>query len=319
MTSRSAVQIDQLTHRYGANVALNQVSLDVPERSLYGLLGPNGCGKTTLLQILATLITPTQGVARISGVDTQADPRHVRRQLGIVFQDTALDAELTLVENLHTHAALYGLSRDVTAARLDDLLPIFGLAGRERERVSTFSGGLIRRADLVRGLLHAPPLLLLDEPTTGLDPVARQVFWEMIDRLRRAEQTTLIVATHMMDEADRCDHLAILDRGVVVTEGSPDQLKADLGEETLWIETENAADLVHRIQLHVGSDARLVGSRIQISSPNVHEMLGSLYEYYSDEIRSATVRRPTLEDVFMVHAGHRLEEPVQQHTADVHS
>lgn len=316
---RHAVLTEGLTFHYGARPALDGVDVRVPETSLYGLLGPNGGGKTTLLRILATLLKPDAGSARVMELDTVTAAASVRRQLGIVFQDTALDDELSLSENLHTHGALYGLSRSFIQDRLAALLPLFGLAGRESDRVATFSGGLKRRADIVRGLLHAPPLLLLDEPTTGLDPRARHVFWEIIERLRRKESTTLLVATHMMEEADRCDHLAIIDEGRVVAEGSPDALKAGVGAETLWLEADEPAPLAERIRTHFNLEARLIGSRIQISGPDAHSVLGMLYEHYGDDIRSATVRRPTLEDVFMVHAGHGLEEPSEGGTVALSS
>ncbi|MEX0599908.1 MAG: ATP-binding cassette domain-containing protein, partial [Rhodothermales bacterium] len=178
-----AVDVDNLTHRYGERTALDEVDLSVHEGALFGVLGPNGGGKTTLFRILSTLIRPTKGTATVFGVDVRDRPDAIRKRIGIVFQSVALDAELTVRENLRTHAALYGVSRRGLDERLDVLLPQFGLVDRVDERVSMLSGGLKRRVDLVRGLLHAPPLLLLDEPTTGLDPAARHSFWETVDRV----------------------------------------------------------------------------------------------------------------------------------------
>lgn len=306
------VQFEGLSHRYGDRPALDAVSLHIPAGSLYGLLGPNGGGKTTLLRIAATLLEPTAGTTRVGGIDASENPRMVRRLLGIVFQDPALDGELSLEENLHTHGALYGLARTDLAERIDLLLPLFGLDIRRRDRVSTFSGGLKRRADIARGLLHAPPILLLDEPTTGLDPAARQVFWEMIERLRMRERTTILVATHIMEEAALCDRLALLDHGRIVAEGTPDELTAAIGEEMLWLESDDPDELLRQINARFDGAARRSASRIRLASPNAHELLGDLYGCCSSLIRSATVRRPSLEDVFMVHAGRRLEEADQE-------
>lgn len=305
--SQRAVDISNLHYRYGKRTALSAVSVSVPEGILFGLLGPNGGGKTTLLRILSTLLRPSEGDVRVLGTDVTRSPDETRRRIGIIFQDVALDDELTVLENLHAHAALHGLAPRQIRQRLDALLSLMDLKGRERDRVGKLSGGLKRRVDLVRGLLHAPPVLLLDEPTSGLDPAARAVFWEIIERVRHQERMTLIVATHSMDEADRCDQLAIIDEGRLMASGSPDELKAELGSETLWIESDDAHDLARAINAHFGLGARVIGARVQISDPKAHDLLSALYEVHADRIRSATVRRPTLEDVFMVHSGHALE------------
>jgi ABC-2 type transport system ATP-binding protein len=302
-----AVEIRQVTHRYGERVALRDVSFRVATGALFGLLGPNGGGKTTLFRILSTLVRPTEGSAYVLGADASAQPGAVRRNLGVIFQQPALDDELTILENLRCHGALYGLSGSALAARMDQLLAAFDLTDRRHDRVKTLSGGLQRRADLVRGLLHAPPLLLLDEPTTGLDPAARQAFWQTLGRLRRREGTTMLVATHLMEEAEGCDVVGILDRGRLVALDTPDALRAALGGETLWLETEDPRALADHVQAQLGLDARVIDTRVQISHPEAHTLLPTLYEAFEDRIGSATVRRPTLEDVFMIHAGHRLE------------
>lgn len=311
-----AVEFDRLKHTFGERKALDGVSLRIPRGSLFGLLGPNGGGKTTLLRILATLLSPDSGTARVDGLDVAVDPQNVRRRLGVVFQSPALDDELSLEENLRTHAALYEIGRSHVSERLAVLLPMFGLVDRRKERLSSFSGGLKRRADIVRGLINTPPILLLDEPTTGLDPSARQVFWDMLERLRQKERTTIVVATHIMEEADRCDQLAIIDRGSVVAEGTPADLKKAIGDEMLWLESDEPSMLLQQIEAHFEVDAHLTGSRIRISSPDAHELLGTIYDSCGSLIRSATVRRPSLEDVFMVHAGRRLEEAdVTEHSS----
>ena len=307
-----AVFIDRVSHRYGAHVALREVTLVVEEGQLVGLLGPNGGGKTTLFRILSTLLRPSEGTARVFGFDAAAQPEEVRRRLGVVFQQPALDEQLTLRENLRFHGALYGLSGTALRERIDVLLDHFGLADRAGDRVGTLSGGLARRADLARGLLHRPPLLLLDEPTTGLDPVARHAFWQALARLRRSENTTLLVATHLLDEADACDEVAILDQGRLVAQGAPGALKDDLGEETLWIEAADAEGLRDRIEAQFGVPARVVGGTVQVATPDAPQILSALYDAFRDRIQSATVRKPTLEDVFLHHAGHRMTDAAER-------
>lgn len=298
-----AVDIQGVTHRYGAHVALRDVSLQVEAGRLYGLLGPNGSGKTTLFRILSTLMPPSEGTAHVFGLDVARRSAAVRRRLGVVFQEAALDENLTVRENLRFQASLYGLYGADRRERIDELLGRLDVAGRAQDAVGTLSGGLRRRVDLARGLLHRPDLLLLDEPTTGLDPAARRAFWTAIERLRGAEGTTLLLATHLMDEAERCEHVGILSDGDLVASGAPAALKAELGDETLWVETDDPSALRDRIDAQFGVSTRIVGATVQVAPPNPPAFLSALYEALGDRIRSATIRTPTLEDVFMVHAG----------------
>ncbi len=298
-----AVHIQGVTHRYGTHVALRDVSLQVASGTLYGLLGPNGSGKTTLFRILSTLMPPSEGKARVFGLDVAAESDAIRQQLGVVFQEPALDENLTVRENLRIQGALYGLHGADRKARTEELLKRLDVIDRVDDSVAELSGGLRRRVDLARGLLHRPTLLLLDEPTTGLDPAARRAFWSAIDRLRTAEGTTLLLATHLMDEAERCDRVGILSDGALVADDAPAALKAELGSETLWLETEDPSALRDRIDAQFGVSTRIVGSMVQVAPPDPPAFLSSLYEALGDRIRSATIRTPTLEDVFMVHAG----------------
>ena len=300
--SAPAVDIQGVTHRYGQHEALRSVTLDVPTGALYGLLGPNGSGKTTLFRILSTLMPPSEGDARVFGLDTTQQPEAVRNRLGVVFQDPALDEALTVRENLRFQSSLYGLNGADRRDRIDELLARLDVTDRVDDPVKALSGGLKRRVDLARGLLHRPDLLLLDEPTTGLDPAARRAFWTAIDRLREAEGTTLLLATHLMDEAERCDRVGILSDGALVADGTPAALKAELGDQTLWVETDDPAALRDRIDAQFGVPTRIVGSTVQVAPPNPPAFLASLYEALGDRIRSATIRTPTLDDVFMVHA-----------------
>jgi len=301
------LEIQAVSHSYGKNKALNGVSFDVSGGSLFGILGPNGGGKTTLFRIISTLLKPLAGSARICGFDSVSASADVRRHLGVVFQQPALDDELSINENLRVHGALYGLDGKTIQRRVDDLLARFGLSDRAGDRVKTLSGGLARRADLARGLLHSPNILLLDEPTTGLDPVVRHAFWDAIEQLRRDEKTTIVVATHLLKEAATCDRVVILDKGTIVALGSPDELKSEIGDETLWLESDSPMELCDQISDKLGYSARVLGDMVQVMNQDAHMLLPTLYDAFGGQIRSATVRKPTMEDVFMVHAGHMME------------
>jgi len=298
-----AVDIQRVTHRYGTHVALQDVSLQIDPGVLFGLLGPNGSGKTTLFRLLSTLLPPSEGRARVFGRDPTEEPGAVRRRIGIVFQEEALDESLTVRENLRFQAALYDLHGTDRRQRIDALLERLHVADRADDAVADLSGGLRRRVDLARGLMHRPDLLLLDEPTTGLDPAARRTFWTAIQRLRETEGTTLVLATHLMDEADRCDRVGILSDGALVVDGAPDTLKAELGDETIWVESDDPSVLQDRIDAQFGVPTRVVGSMVQVAPSDPASFFSRLYEALGDRIRSATLRTPTLEDVFMVHAG----------------
>lgn len=304
--STEVLGIRHVHQRYGERVALHDVSFAAEEGALVALLGPNGSGKTTLFRIISTLLPPDRGEVEVCGHDVVRDPTAVRLRLGVVFQQAALDSELTVRENLRFHAALYGLSSSRATSALDDALRALRLEDRANDRVKTLSGGLVRRADLARVLMHRPRLLLLDEPTVGLDPAARHDFWASLDDLRRTRSTTILVATHLLEEADRCDHLVILSTGRVVAEGSPEDLKSTLGGETLWIESDNPTDLADRIQAQFGLNARVVDGAVHVAHAQAHQLLARIYEAFPSRIQSATVRKPTLDDVFMVHAGHGL-------------
>jgi len=301
--SHAAVDIQGVTHRYGEHRALRDVTFQVAPGALYGLLGPNGSGKTTLFRILSTLMPPSEGHAAVFGMDTTRQADAVRKRIGVVFQDEALDEALTVRENLRFQGALYGLHGAALHDRIEALLGQLGVADRADDSVEALSGGLRRRADLARGLLHRPDLLLLDEPTSGLDPAARRTFWTAVERLQEANGTTLLLATHLMDEAERCDRVGILSDGDLVADGTPTALKDDLGNETLWLETESPSRLRDRIEAQFGVSTRIVGSLVQVAPTDPPAFLSGLYEAMGDRIRSATIRTPTLEDVFMVHAG----------------
>ncbi len=304
-TAPDALPLDvrDVSHAYGEHPALRGLSFEVRPGELFGLLGPNGGGKTTLFRIVTTLVPPSEGTAVVFGHDTATEPAAVRRSLGVVFQQPALDAELTVRENLRFHGALVGLRGDDLEQRMNTLLGVFGLSARVGDRVKTLSGGLTRRADLARGLLHRPALLLLDEPTTGLDPTARRELWAALARLRRDEGTTVLVATHLMEEAERCDRVAILDRGRLVALGTPADLTNELGDEALWLESSDAQALAEALQTQFGLGSQRVGSAVLVETHDAPGVLARVYAALPDLIDAATVRRPTLDDVFAARTG----------------
>ena len=302
--SPPALLVDAVSHRYGDRLALDGVSLSIDDGEMFALLGPNGGGKTTLFRIVATLLRPQAGRVSVFGADVATDSASVRRRLGVVFQAPALDARLKVSENLVHHGHLYGLRGPSLRARVGDALARVGLADRGDDFVSSLSGGLARRAEIAKALLPAPSLLLLDEPTTGLDPRVRADLWRDLASLRATLGTTVVFTTHLMDEAAGADRVALLDRGRVVLEGRPDELTAALGGEIVIIETGDAADLAARIPLRLGLAAEVVDGDVRIQRERAHEVVGALVDAFPAEIRSIRVGRPTLQDVFVHHTGH---------------
>jgi ABC-2 type transport system ATP-binding protein len=228
-----AIEVEGLVKTYGTVEAVRDVSFTVGRGEVFGFLGPNGAGKSTTINVLCTLLRPSGGTARVSGFDVVDQRDDVRRHIGLVFQDPTLDGQLTAAQNLRLHADLYGIDRDVAAERIDQLLAMVDLAERRDAPVLTFSGGMKRRLEIARGLMHSPPVLFLDEPTIGLDPQTRSAIWTYIGALREGEGTTIFMTTHYMDEAELCDRIAIIDRGEIVVLDTPDALKADAGVATL--------------------------------------------------------------------------------------
>lgn len=301
-----ALEVAALSHSYGQTRALEDVTFAVRQGELFGLLGPNGGGKTTLLRIVSTLLKPNSGLATVFGFDTVANSHDVRKKLGIVFQNNALDAEMTVLENLSCQGALVGLRGSELQSRIDELLAVFGLSDRKKSRISTLSGGLARRTDLARGLLHRPPLLILDEPTTGLDPTARRELWTALDRLRKSDRTTIIVATHLMSEAERCDRIAILNHGQLTALDSPSNLRSEIGGESLWLTSKDPEALARLLLSSLGLSSQIIGDMLWVDTPEPTHTLSRALEAFPTLIDSATVRKPTLDDVFAARTGSRL-------------
>jgi ABC-2 type transport system ATP-binding protein len=303
--SAPAVELDGLHHRYGARVALDSVSVAVARGELFALLGPNGSGKSTLFRILSTLLRPDGGTARVLGHDVVREPDAVRRQLGVVFQHPSLDALLTVEENVLHHGRLYGLAGRALTTRVEDVLARFALTERRRERVGRLSGGLARRVELAKVLVVGASLLLLDEPSTGLDPLARREFLAHLQSLRDAQGVTVVLTTHHLEEAERCDRIALLDRGRLVALGSPDALKAEIGGDVLMVQAAAPEVLQTALRTRFGLEATLVDGMLRLEVANGHELVPRLVETFPDQVRGITYGKPTLEDVFVHLTGRR--------------
>ena len=303
-----AVLLDQLTHRYGAREALRGVSLTVERGEICGLLGPNGGGKTTTFRILSTALIPSGGSAAVFDHDVVTDAAAVRRQIGVVFQSPSLDLQLTVDENLRHQGHLYGLSGSTLAARMQDVLARLGLTDRARDLAKTLSGGLRRRVEVAKSLLHRPSLLLLDEPATGLDPGARRDLWSALKELQARDGVTALVTTHLMEEAARCDRVAILHQGRLVALGTPAALTAAIGGDVLTIATPSPEALCAQMRRRFGGEPAVVDGTVRLERAAGHTFLPQLVEAFPGQITAVTVGKPTLEDVFVHHTGHRFAE-----------
>ncbi|HEV8266732.1 MAG TPA: ABC transporter ATP-binding protein, partial [Thermoanaerobaculia bacterium] len=309
-----AVECQGLTRKYGDRVALDGVSLSVEKGRIFGLLGPNGGGKTTLFRILATLLPATSGRFTIEGLAPEADLRALRRRLGVVFQSPSLDAKLTVLENLLFGGAMYGLSGPSLRRRAEDLLGTLGVLDRAKDQVGVLSGGLARRVEIAKALLHAPSVLLLDEPSTGLDPGARRDLRELLSGLSRRDGTTVLLTTHLFEEAEACDELALLDRGKLIASGTPASLKATVGGDVLVVEAREAgeapalaSEIASRFDGAAGA-LTTVGETVRLELPRAHEFLPSLVEAFPGRFRSVSFGAPTLEDVFIAKTGRAFRE-----------
>jgi ABC-2 type transport system ATP-binding protein len=302
-----ALDIAHVSHAYGDRAALEDVSLAVGPGEMFALLGPNGGGKTTLFRIVATLVRPDGGSVRVFGVDVRADGAAVRRLLGVVFQSPALDKRLTVRENLRHHGHLYGLRGRPLRDRIEAALARVRLSERGDDRVLALSGGLARRAEIAKALLPAPRLLLLDEPTTGLDPGLRADLWRDLRALREAQGTTIVLTTHLMDEAEACDHVAILDSGRLVLSGRPGDLTAALGGDILTIESDRPDALAAGLRGRFALPAAVVDGVVRVERDRAHEFIGQVIDAFPGDVRSVRFSRPTLHDVFVHHTGHRFD------------
>jgi ABC-2 type transport system ATP-binding protein len=302
----AVIEVQHVEHRYGERVALAGVSFEVRRAEIFGLLGPNGSGKTTLFRILTTLMLPSGGRALIAGFDPAREPNRVRREIGIVFQAQSVDVKLTAEENLTHQGHFYGLHGKALKLRVREMLSRVALADRANELVETFSGGMLRRVELAKGLLHHPSVLLLDEPTTGLDPGARRDLWQYLKILRDEEGVSVLVTTHLMEEAEHCDRLAILSEGKLVGLGTPAELRAEIGGDVIVLEPErDAEDLARRISARFAVQASAIDGKVRLERAQGHRFVTDVMEAFPGEIQAISVAKPTLEDVFIDRTGHR--------------
>ena len=308
MSNVLAIEVENLSFAYGERLALNRVSVDVQRGAIFGFLGPNGGGKTTLFSILTTLLPVQDGEVSVLGFDLQKQGSEYRQQIGVAFQTPSLDRRLTVLENLNSQGCLYGISGRTLDDRTSELLGRFGIADRSNDIVDTLSGGLKRRAELAKCLLHRPSLLLLDEPSTGLDPGARHDLWSVLEELRSNDGVTIAVTTHLMEEAERCDSLALLDRGQIVAQGSPSKLRGELPGEQITIVADHPELLAARVSESLGISVQRIGETLRIQSLEGQRVVQGILDEFGADVRSISLGRLTLEDVFMQKTGRRFSE-----------
>ena len=302
------LEVQNLSYQYGSRKALNGLSFSVNKGEIFGFLGPNGGGKTTTFKILSTLFSTQPGQVKLFGLDLAKDKIAIRRKMGIVFQLPALDKKLKVSENLKHQGHLYGLHGAELNRRIDRDLERLSLKDRANDKVESLSGGLQRRVELAKALLNDPELMILDEPSTGLDPAARKDFWGHLEKLRQTQGMTVLVTTHYLEEADRCDRLLILDKGEKVALGKPEELKAQIGGEVLRLRAKDPTVLTARLQEKFKVKTQLVGDLIQIEQTKAYQLVAPIQEAFGDQILSLTLGLPSLEDVFIHKTGRRFAE-----------
>lgn len=309
----NAIEVSGITKRYGDFNAVDDVTLVVEEGTIFGLLGPNGAGKTTLISMLVTMRRPTSGSAKVNGFDVHHESDAVRKSIGIVFQDPSLDDELTARENLDMHAAMYGVPSEERKKRMAELMEIVGLSDRMNVPVKKFSGGMKRRLEIARGLLHHPKVLFLDEPTIGLDPQTRAGIWEYIEKLNKHKKVTIIMTTHYMDEADKvCKNIAIIDKGKIVASGTPESLKNSLGGDVISIMCSDGAECITKlskvkwVKSAVKHDG-FINIRVEKGEEKIPMVL-TLMQKAGVSVESVSLRKPSLDDVFLHYTGRMIRE-----------
>jgi ABC-2 type transport system ATP-binding protein len=303
-----AVDVKDLKKSFGDVEAVRGVSFTVAPGEVFGFLGPNGAGKSTTINMLCTLLKPTSGTARVGGHDVATERDDVRRHIGLVFQDQTLDGYLSAEQNLRLHAELYGIDPRVIPARMEQMLRMVDLLDRRRDTVNTFSGGMRRRLEIARGLMHSPRVLFLDEPTIGLDPQTRASIWRYIRALQQTEETTIFMTTHYMDEAEFCDRIAIMDRGQIVVLDTPAALKASVGKDRVTIGTADDAAAIQALQERFGLEATTSEGHVTFFVDSGEEFVPRLFEELGVPITAVSVSRPTLDDVFMNYTGSTIRD-----------
>src|SRR5271155_4391302 len=310
----AAVVASGLVKRYGELEAVRGIDLEVYAGETFGFLGPNGAGKSTTISMLCTLVQPTAGSARVAGYDVVARRDDVRRHIGLVFQDTTLDGYLTAEQNLRLHAELYEVPREVVGPRMEQVMSMVGLWERRGSLVNTFSGGMKRRLEIARGLLHSPRVLFLDEPTVGLDPQTRSSIWSYIRELKTREDITIFLTTHYMDEAEHCDRIAIIDHGSIIVLDTPEALKASVGKDRVQIQTDDDDAAIAALHERFGIEAVLAEGAVTFGVSEGEQFVPRLFAELGQPIRSVNVSRPSLDDVFMSYTGTTIRDAESSQT-----
>jgi ABC-2 type transport system ATP-binding protein len=303
-----AVSVQELEKRFKEVHAVKGVSFEVPMGEVFGFLGPNGAGKTTTINMLCTLVKPTAGSAQVAGFDVVSSRDDVRRHIGLVFQDPTLDGYMTAAQNIKLHAELFGIQSDLVDPRMQQVLEMVGLWERKDSVVGTFSGGMRRRLEIARGLMHSPRVLFLDEPTIGLDPQTRRSIWSYIRQLKESEEITIFMTTHYMDEAEWCDRIAIMDNGEIVALDAPQKLKAQVGTDRVTIHTDDDEAAIAELKQRFDLQARVVEGAVVFAVPGGEEFVPRLFAELDLPIHSVSVSRPTLDDVFMSYTGSTIRD-----------
>jgi ABC-2 type transport system ATP-binding protein len=303
-----AITVTNLTKTFGDLEAVKGVNFEVGAREVFGFLGPNGAGKSTTINMLCTLLKPTSGTATVAGHDVVTERDDVRRNIGLVFQDPTLDGYLTAAQNLKLHADLYGVQSNLVQPRMRQVLKMVGLWDRKDGTVNTFSGGMRRRLEIARGLMHSPRVLFLDEPTIGLDPQTRRSIWSYIRELQAREEITIFMTTHYMDEAEWCDRIAIMDGGEIVAIDSPETLKAGIGTDRVTINTADDDAAIAALLETFGIEAKISEGAVTFGVPEGEQFVPRLFAELSVPIQAVSVSRPTLDDVFMAFTGSTIRD-----------
>jgi ABC-2 type transport system ATP-binding protein len=303
MSTAPAIAVRTLAKSFGEVRAVRGVDFEVAPGEVFGFLGPNGAGKTTTINMLCTLMKPTSGEALVAGHNIVTERDDVRRNIGLVFQDPTLDSYLTAAQNLKLHAELYGVQSNLVAPRMRQVMEMVGLWDRKDAVVASFSGGMRRRLEIARGLMHSPRVLFLDEPTIGLDPQTRRSIWDYIRELREREEITIFMTTHYMDEAEWCDRIAIMDHGEIVALDSPEALKGGVAKDRVTIHTDDDHAAIAALARQFGIEAQIREGAVVFGVTAGEQFVPRLFGEFELPIRSVAVSRPTLDDVFMSYTG----------------
>jgi len=302
------IKVENLTKRFNGITAVDNISFEVEEGTIFGFLGPNGAGKTTTINILCTLLSPTSGKAQIAGHDCMKESAAVRKAIGIVFQDTTLDKDLTAYENLIFHAYLYNVPKDEMKQRVSDVLRFIGLHERKDDLVKKFSGGMKRRLEVARGLIHRPRVLFLDEPTLGLDPQSRTSLWEFITELPKKHNVTIFMTTHYMEEAEVCNRIAIIDKGKIIAMGSPEELKRTVGGDIVYIRTADNMNAKQEIEKLLNTPVSEKEGELYMTCDMGDTCIPEMMRKIREKVLSVRLQRPTLNDVFLKLTGKAIRE-----------